>query len=234
MKKLIFLIISLLLLSGCGKETAPVETIPDRAEAPITEESLNTDAETAETAEQLPAETEESIPLSADAYQIVYNVILEDQQESAVFQGIGPDGSLAWTYETGVYPTAQLSRISPVGRYQDNYYLVEDGTIVALDILTGEILFKNEDFKGSPAEDAMLFDEFGYLYLAGYDGPHFFAMDPDGNTVKRTETLSEDYWNPFQIQQEGDQLIIYMESDANGSGNFPCYVERTWLPQPKG
>lgn len=242
MKKAILILSLALLLSGCGNaaeqpaelQTQPAPASPTETAAPT---EMSVPEQTVEAVQEplLPDPTEDTAELSYAAYQVVYNVLTEDSLESAVFQGIAPDGALAWTYETGSYPMAQLPAITPVGSFEDRYYLIENGMVVALDMCSGQILFRNTDFMGSPAPEAMLIDDYGYLYLSGYDSPDFFAMDPQGSTVKRIPSLSEDYCMPFEIQQEGDQLIVYMESDQQGgSGRFPCYVPMDWLPQAQG
>ena len=239
----LFLSLALLLsLQGCAiaslktAETAP-PTMP--AAAQEAESSAVTQANQEETAE-LPTfpETEYTEPLpelSPDAYQVVYNITAEGEEESGIFQGIDPDGSLVWTYETRHYPLAQLPQITPAGRFQDRYYLIEGGTVVALDIVSGAVLFENREFQGRPCEDAMLIDRYGYLYLCGFDSPDFFAMDPQGRTVKRIDRLSDQYIRPKRIQEENGQLVVYMESDLQGNlGDFPCEIPVDWLPQPMG
>ena len=201
------------------QETAPVETVPAETEAAV-----------------LVTETEETLPeLSSSAFQVVYNVITDGGEETAFFQGIGPGGALVWTYETGSYSAAQLSRITPLGRFADTYYLVEDGTITALDIVTGQVLFQNTEFRGSPASEAFLFDDYGYLCISGFDSPDLFVMDPEGHTILRESSISEEYCRPFRMEIQDGQLVVYMESDSHGnSGNFPCYVDMTWIPQALG
>lgn len=244
MKKAILILCTAALLAGCQQQPheppAETETVLPAAEtqAATLETSIpeTTEVIQSESMEALlPDPTEETVELSYAAYQVVYNVLTDGDQESAVFQGIGPNGDLAWSYETQSYASAQLPRITPVGQYEDRYYLVEDGTVVALDVCTGRILFENPEFQGCPAPKAMLIDSYGFLYLAGMDRPDFFAMDPQGNTVKRMDSLSQEYCRPMEILQEGDQLTVYMESDLHGgSGRFPCEIPMDWLPQAQG
>ena len=237
MKKTVYLLILSALLSGCGVQAPAVSpsteplltfiTEPDKTSASVTEtSSVETIAMEAE---------EETQELSYDAYQVVYNIMNEGGKEYGIFQGIGPQGDLIWTYETGSYPQSQVSRITPLGRYQNQYYLAEGTGIVALDAATGAVLFQNPDFTGFPCKDAILIDDYGYLYLAGYDGPGFFAMDPHGHTVKKMLSISEDYHRPIGLELSENQITVFMESDAQGnSGNFPCQVDIDWLPQAKG
>lgn len=235
MKKLLFLLGISLILTGCGTQAPPAAEPAISTAAVEATEAAPTEAPPSEYI--LPLETfpTEEPELSYDAYRVVYNILTDSQEESAQFQGIGPEGELVWTYETQSYPMAQLGRITPVGQWQDHYYLIEDGTVLCLNIITGELLFENADFGGSPCPEAMAIDEYGYLYLAGYDGPDFFAMDAQGHTVKRIASLSEEFMRPIRISLEGDELTVYMESDRSGnSGHFPCTLPMGWLPQAKG
>ena len=184
MKKILLLLTLCCLLTGCGPSPAPVSSPEPQGTKP-----LPTETETPETApvfkeiQVLPTEAPE---LSYDAYQVVYNILTDAGSESGQFQGIGPDGSLLWTYETEHFPQAQIEQITPVGQWQDRYYLIEGGTVKALNIADGTVLFSNSEFGGVPCREAMVLDDYGYLYLAGYDGPDFFAMDTEGRTVKKS------------------------------------------------
>ena len=238
MKKTILILALAALLTGCTSSPSPVSSVP---ETTLLQESFPAEESTAvpvpETAaETAPAETAaETLPLTYSAYQVVYNIMTEGGEESAVFQGIDPNGSLVWTYETGSYPMAQLSRITPLASFQDVYYLVEGGKVVALDIATGEIRFENPEFMGCPAPDAFLIDEYGYLCLSGYDGPDFFLMDPQGHTVARGLPEDTPYCMPYEITREENRIVIHMESDGQGnSGDFPVYVPIDWVPQAMG
>lgn len=238
MKHLILPCVLLLLLTGCGtgvsSEPETRETVLSTIAAPeISEEETAAAVPETET-ESLP-EPETTLPLSYDAYQVAYNILEENGEETGTFQGIDPEGNLVWTYHTGSYPQGQMMQISPLGRFQGTYYLLEGGTVIALDIVSGRILFENGDFGGCSSQEVSLIDDYGYLYLCGFDKPDFFAMDPMGHTVKKIGTLDEDHYGPFKITVDGNVLTVHMERDSMGnSGDFPVSIPMDWIPQAKG
>lgn len=243
MNKFIFPCVLLLLLTGCSPAADPVpevtETTPVSSAAAGTSTTVPAEeTETffaAETTAAPAAEAETALPLSYDAYQVVYNIMEQNGEESGTFQGIGPDGNLIWTYETGTYPQGQMLQISPLGRFQGTYYLLANGTVIAVDITTGQILFENRDFGGCASQEVCLIDDYGYLYLCGFDKPDFFAMDPMGHTVKVISTLDKQYFGPFKITADKNILTVHMGQDKQGnSGDFPITIDMDWLPQAKG
>ena len=239
MKNLTFVCALLLLLTGCST-SAP--SAPETRETTLPTSAVTSppateipSAVSPETAQESAPETETALPLSYDAYQVAYNIMEQNGEETGTFQGIDPEGNLVWTYETGAYPQGQMMQISPLGRFQGTYYLLEGGTIIALDSVTGRVLFENGDFGGCSNQDVSLIDDYGYLYLCGFDKPDFFVMDPMGHTVKKIGTLDEDHYGPFKITVEDDMLTVHMERDSLGnSGDFPFPIPMDWLPQAKG
>ena len=240
MNRFIFISVLLFILSGCS-----AAALPEAETAPV--QSSSTPAVTAEPAEETAAavsaetteihtpETEPSLALSYDAYQVVYNIMEGNGEESGTFQGIGPDGNLAWSYDTGAYLQGQMPQISPLGGFQGTYYLLEGGRVIALDITTGQVLFENSDFGGCASQELSFIDEYGFLYLCGFDKPDFFIMDPMGHTVKITGTLDQDHYGPFKITQDGDTITVHMEKDSMGnSGDFPVSIPRSWVDPAKG
>lgn len=129
--------------------------------------------------------------------------------ESAVITGKSREGKTVWSYTTGQYEAAQLDRVNDVGLYGDTYYFVEDGTVTALRLADGELLWKNADFVGSASAHA--FDGDGNVYLSGYFGPDLFIAGPGGRTVKRIDTLDSGYYWPKRMDYQGTQLAITFE-----------------------
>lgn len=233
MKKTGIILCCALLLSGCG--AAPQPTKSTEPPAPSAQTQVVTQPSAAQETEFLPDPTQESVALSHAAFQVVYNYMMEDTEEYCTFQGIGPDGGLAWSQESKHFPTSETARIFPIGRFEGTYCYNEDGTIVALDVTNGNILWQNTEFQGICDSDTVLFDDYGYLYLCGSDGPDFMAIAPDGSTVRRIDVLSTEYTSPIRIQQEGQQLVIYLSKGSdNTQGAFPITVDMDWIPQAQG
>jgi len=66
------------------------------------------------------------------------------------------------------------------------------------------------------------------VYICGYLGPDFFAVDADGNTIFKTATFSEDYWMPYALEKQGDQMAITFEMNSDGDsvdGGYVLYVD---------
>ena len=135
--------------------------------------------------------------------------------ESAVITGRSRAGESVWSYTTGQYEMAQLDRVNDVGVYGDTYYFVEDGTVTALRVADGEVLWKNADFGGSASAHA--FDGDGNVYLCGYFGPDLFIVGPGGATVKSIDAFDSDYYWPWRLDYQGTQLAITFEGTPSGN-----------------
>lgn len=149
--------------------------------------------------------------------------------EYAQITGIGTSGEVLWDYTTDQFESAQMYLTYEIGQTIDRYYFCENGAVVALNPNTGEVLWKNADFDGAPAQDrSSLIDENGTVYLCGYLGPDFFIVDAEGNTIHRTATFSEDYWWPYALEKQGDKMAVTFEMGPEGAGeegNYVLYVD---------
>lgn len=143
--------------------------------------------------------------------------------QSATVTGLNKQDEVVWTYKSQDYEEAQLDRVSEIGMNGDTYYFVEDGAIVALDVSDGSVLWKNEAFSG--ACTAFSFGEDGTLYLCGYFGPDFFAVDKSGETLCKIKSFDSQYYCPYKMEYEDDQIVVTFEGSTleNGDGNS-CVV----------
>lgn len=152
--------------------------------------------------------------------------------EYGLIYGLDDSQNIVWTYQTGKHSRdeLELDGICEIGIYGDNYYYIEVGEIIVLNLLDGSLVWENGDFGGIYGFSS--FGQNGTLYLCGDygQGPDFFAVDKNGKTLKkiqRFEDSNEYYW-PYSITYmqndqfyvDGqlvtkDRVYIYMDSNSN-------------------
>lgn len=199
-----------LLLCGCGSKSPSIsDKLPEDTQA-----VLSTEATAPETAEA-------PVP----QIHVTFTYQIKDGKELAVLTGLDPDGNTVWSWGTEHYEIAQLESVSNIGQWNDRYYYVEGGSVVAVDIASGEILWRNSDFGGSPAGlDASLIDEDGTVYLCGFFGPDFFAVDAQGNTLKQIDSFGEDYFWAYKLTKEGSLITVHLSGGPEGDVGDPGYT----------
>ena len=124
------------------------------------------------------------------------------------------NNNIIWEYFTPKYEPAELPRVSEIGQSGDKYYLVQGGSIVALNTQTGAIEWENEDFQGSST--AVAFGE-NAIYLCSYYGPDFFAISLEGETLTRIEHFDENYYWAYDIELNENRASVYLEGGSNGA-----------------
>lgn len=148
----------------------------------ITDENIN---EYIGTAEETPAETS-----SVKSVDIKRTIKQDSLTEYAVLTATDDSGNVVWTYTTKDCPMGQCEAITPLGKKDNAYYIVEYNTITALDYSTGKVLWQNNDFEGSGVCSA--FGE-NAIYIGSYLAPDFCAVSYDGKIIKTILHLDEDY-----------------------------------------
>lgn len=124
------------------------------------------------------------------------------------------DEEIVWTYETDIYPVVQTPLVQQIGQSSDRWYFYEDGAIVALDLMTGEELWRSQDMELSALSGDPLIDEDGTLYAACWWHPDLYAVDKNGMTLGVINDIDETYDDPAIISKEGRTLIIGMHSSG--------------------
>ncbi|MGN1248647.1 MAG: hypothetical protein ACI4XW_01105 [Candidatus Spyradocola sp.] len=104
-----------------------------------------------------------------------------------------------WTCVLPPESSSELDSFAPIGILNGQYLYCAVGTVRALDLATGDVVWENSDFGGALAEFDS--DENGNIYLTGWYGPDFFMMDKTGNTIKRIGTLNDAYYWPIGIEK---------------------------------
>ncbi len=143
-------------------------------------------------------------------------------KETATIFAQDKEGNTLWNRETNAYDVAQLDSFSIIGKKDDKYYYTEGGTVVALYIETGVVAWKNSDFGGYSTR--YVFGE-NSMYLCGFFGPDFYEISYDGSTVKRIDTINENYWNTKDIKDAGDKISVTFDSSEDGNGGT-FYVDK--------
>ncbi|MCD8115652.1 MAG: DUF5067 domain-containing protein [Oscillospiraceae bacterium] len=144
---------------------------------------------------------------SVSVGEITFDCIYEDTYEYAVITALSADGNIVWEYQTSQYERADLDRVSEIGWREDAYYFVEDGSVIAIDALSGEILWKNADFGGSGT--GVAFGE-NAIVLCGQYGPDFYAVSYEGETIYRIEQFYEEYYWACEVELQDNTAIVYM------------------------
>ena len=211
MKRLLPLLAAMLMLSGCFfalPRQNPGATIPKPTDTPAaapTAAPTTVPAPTETTAPALPALTVKFVNEFTDGFEFA-QIYAEDSQ-----------GTVVWSTRIGPYEFSQMDRIHPVGQWQQQYYFVDDGDLVCLDVHSGQERWRNEDFSGSPAgPDACCITEDGTVYLCGFFGPDFFAADAQGNTVAKVGQLDLNYYWAYKLTVEDGQVRVYMSGGPEG------------------
>lgn len=165
---------------------------------------------------ELKAETEDSEEETKLVETIAFERTVDPDvsEEFAQITAYDKDHNMVWEYGTDGYPLTENECLADIGEDGDHYYFNECGTVVALDRNTGEVLWKNDDFVGVGGDSAIGDD--GVLYLCGYQGPDFCAVDPDGTTIKRIESFGEYYAMAHKIRCKDDHVEVSLEAGPDG------------------
>lgn len=119
------------------------------------------------------------------------------------------EGDLLWSYITECYECGQYDSVEELCKTEDRFYFCENGTLVALDSISGEVLWKNSDLDGWGVDCCI--GENGTLYLCAFTDPAFMAVDKDGKTLHRIERFDDDYTWAHRIEKDGDNAVITMD-----------------------
>lgn len=138
----------------------------------------------------------------------------ETSKEYAVIT-VSKNNTLIWSYETEKMTVTELDRVEFIESPKDKIYINVGGNIIALDLETGEQLWKNNNSSG--ASTCSVIDENDTLYIMGYYGPHLHVIDNNGNTIKMIESFDDNLYWPYEAKLSDDILTIKYASDDNAS-----------------
>lgn len=216
MKKLIVPILILCFaLTGCS--------ILERFLPQPTGESANPTQTTAtQPAETLPEEPTETIPEETTQPPTVeltvhFQYMIEGSKEYAVIFASDPAGNIHWTMQTGLHEVLQLTGLWGIGSYENMYYYIENGHVVALEIATGTELWRNTEFGGAPGNERCYFiDDNGDIHLTGFFGPDYFCVSKDGKTLQSIAALHKDYFWASSIQKADGKIVVCFSGGPEG------------------
>lgn len=146
--------------------------------------------------------------LNTSKNTVLFEKKYEGNYEYAIIKGINNHGEMVWEYDTEKYEIGELDRVAELGICKNLYYLVEEGIVIALNLATGEIVWKNNDFKGSGV--SYKFDNVGTLYICGYHSPDFCAIDENGKTLFRISHFDDNYYWPGDIELNNNYAEVTM------------------------
>ena len=170
-------------------------------------------------APEKPAETKKSIgDYNPDDVKVTFERVYADDKESGKISATYK-GEEIWSKTTGSYPVSQLDTVKGLSKYNKKYYYVEKGSIVCVDLATGDELWRNSEFLGSPAEWAYGFGGDGTLYISGYLGPDLFVCSPDGKTVQNIGSFREDFYWPYELTYYEDAKMVKLVYEMSPYGD---------------
>lgn len=117
------------------------------------------------------------------------------------------NGNEIWKYTTRNYLDAQYERVEYLDSIESDgkVYINEAGTIIAFNKQTGKIIWKNSDFGG--AGSIYTLGENDSIYISGSDGPDLCVIDKNGKTIKKIQSLSDEYFWPSDMRFDIDNNI---------------------------
>lgn len=175
----------------------------------IAEEQETSDVVSEDTTEEI---VEETLPPITVEFVRCYDGA---SHEYAVVTATGEEGVL-WTFTTDLYDMTELDRTSDIGVWNDRYYICAGGTILALELESGRILWTNDAFGGCPAgEDASLIGDDGTIYICGYYGPNLFIVDSEGETKYQLSDEGDYYW-AYKLELIENGVNIYCAGGPQG------------------
>lgn len=119
-----------------------------------------------------------------------------------------------WEYKTGKHELGQNYTIEFICEAEDCFYINDGGTIVALDLWDGHVIWENDDYQGGGSTS--VFDDDGNMYISGYEYPALMVIDPSGNTLLYVEQFADYYWTRDMVIEDSVLTIYYDGHEGAG------------------
>ena len=209
-----------LLLTACGGDRTPEETASagqrrERSEA--VSDPTPAPAETAAPAEASdPTASPAEAPAAAQAVRVGFERQDGLDNEQVSITGLTAEGDAVWQRQYSSAYRTELTLLEKIGLWQDRYYFNHQGTVVCLSLADGEELWTNDGFGG--ASISYLLGSDGNIYICGYYGPDFYAVNSRGQTLINYRSISDDYYWPSDLRWYSDWEI---EGTFYGGADVP-------------
>ena len=135
-------------------------------------------------------------------------------------------GAVLWERSTDSYMCAGYAQVTDLGIHGNRYYYEEGGTIVAIRIEDGAILWKSVQALGAPR---CCFGEGDMIYLCGYYGPDFVALDRTGEALQYINSLDADFAYTTAIWYEAGTVYVTKDGSASGQSAKTFSVDVSWM-----
>lgn len=135
-------------------------------------------------------------------------------------------GAVLWERSTDSYMCAGYAQVTDLGIHGNRYYYEEGGTIVAIRIADGAILWKSVQALGAPR---CCFGEGDMIYLCGYYGPDFVALDRTGEALQYINSLDADFAYTTAIWYEAGTVYVTKDGSASGQSAKTFSVDVSWM-----
>ena len=150
-----------------------------------------------------PVASEETTASSDASTAPALGVVMERQDggegESVRIRGLSAGGKTVWERVFSTDYRTELRLIEEIGLWQDRYFFNNHGIVTCLRLEDGATLWENREFGGASIS-SLIDPRSGNIYLCGWYGPDFFALDADGNTLADYRGVSEEFFWPGELR----------------------------------
>lgn len=159
---------------------------------------------------------------------VIFKLEYQDGGQSlyGVIRAEDISGAVLWEQSTDSYMCAGYAQVTDLGIHGNRYYYEEGGTIVAIRIADGAILWKSVQALGAPR---CCFGEGDMIYLCGYYGPDFVALDRTGEALQYINSLDADFAYTTAIWYEAGTVYVTKDGSASGQSAKTFSVDVSWM-----
>lgn len=144
---------------------------------------------------------------------------MDSGSAEATLRGLNARGQEVWTHAFTIEALTELPPVSPAALTGGRAYVEVAGTLYALSLSNGEVLWSLDDV--GALMTAPLVDQDGTVYLSGYYGPDLLAVSKDGGELWRVNGVDTDYYWNTSLSFDGDALKV---TYASMEGKDPDYL----------